>query len=99
MDPDAMNGSATAELFDPTVVLRVLSDVKAGDFANNGTQDVVQTAGFIKAKVNRCAERLKKDKLVEAGRGGTLGLTKKGETEVKRLRSNMPTSGERFSDG
>jgi hypothetical protein len=28
-------------------------DVKAGDFANNGTQDVVQTAGFVKGKVNR----------------------------------------------
>jgi hypothetical protein len=28
-------------------------DVKAGDFANNGTQDVVQTTGFVKGKVNR----------------------------------------------
>ena len=28
-------------------------DVKAGDFTNNGTQDVVQTAGFVKGKVNR----------------------------------------------
>lgn len=28
-------------------------DVKAGDFANRGTQDVVQTAGFVKGTVNR----------------------------------------------
>jgi hypothetical protein len=28
-------------------------DVKAGDFSNGGTQDVVQTAGFVKGKVNR----------------------------------------------
>ena len=28
-------------------------DVKAGDFANNGTQEVVQTAGFVKGTVNR----------------------------------------------
>jgi enediyne biosynthesis protein E4 len=28
-------------------------DVKTGDFANNGTQDVVQTAGFVKGTVNR----------------------------------------------
>ena len=27
-----MSGSAAAEAFDPTVLLRVLSDVKAGDF-------------------------------------------------------------------
>src|ERR1700710_852186 len=32
MDADALNGSAAAELFDPTVLLCVLSDVKAGDF-------------------------------------------------------------------
>ena len=28
-------------------------DVKAGDFANNGVQDVVQTAGFVQGTVNR----------------------------------------------
>jgi hypothetical protein len=28
-------------------------DVKAGDFANDGSQDVVQTAGFVKGRVNR----------------------------------------------
>jgi hypothetical protein len=28
-------------------------DVKAGDFANSGAQDVVQTAGFVKGTVNR----------------------------------------------
>ena len=32
MEAHAMNGAATAETFDPTVLLRVLSDVKAGDF-------------------------------------------------------------------
>jgi signal transduction histidine kinase/HAMP domain-containing protein/ActR/RegA family two-component response regulator len=32
MEAHAMNGTATAEAFDPTVLLRVLSDVKAGDF-------------------------------------------------------------------
>ncbi|MCO5998078.1 CRTAC1 family protein [Actinoallomurus rhizosphaericola] len=31
-------------------------DVKAGDFANRGTQDVVQTAGFVKGTVNRWAQ-------------------------------------------
>src|ERR1700710_1513787 len=33
MDADALNGSAAAELFDPTVLLCVLSDVKRGDFS------------------------------------------------------------------
>ncbi len=28
-------------------------DVKAGDFANDGTQEVVQTTGFVKGKINR----------------------------------------------
>src|SRR6476469_103010 len=32
MDAHALHGSAAAEVFDPTVLLRVLSDVKAGDF-------------------------------------------------------------------
>ena len=32
MEAHALHGSATAEAFDPTVLLRVLSDVKAGDF-------------------------------------------------------------------
>ncbi|HEY1479634.1 MAG TPA: HAMP domain-containing protein, partial [Gaiellales bacterium] len=32
MEAHAMNGTATAETFDPTVLLRVLSEVKAGDF-------------------------------------------------------------------
>jgi signal transduction histidine kinase/HAMP domain-containing protein/ActR/RegA family two-component response regulator len=32
MEAHVKNGSATAEAFDPTVLLRVLSDVKAGDF-------------------------------------------------------------------
>ncbi|MGY3240558.1 hypothetical protein ACVMAJ_007448 [Bradyrhizobium sp. USDA 4448] len=45
--------------------------------------------GENKAKVSRCAERLKADKLVKADRKGTLCLTEKGETEVKRLRSNQ----------
>ncbi|MGH3241265.1 MAG: CRTAC1 family protein [Spirillospora sp.] len=31
-------------------------DVKAGDFANRGTQDVLQTAGFVKGTVNRWAQ-------------------------------------------
>jgi hypothetical protein len=40
-----------------------------------------------KAKVKRCADRLKADKLVKPDRRGTLCLTEKGETEVKRLRA------------
>lgn len=47
----------------------------------------VSSKGENKAKVKRCADRLKEDKLVKPDRRGTLCLTEKGETEVKRLRS------------
>jgi hypothetical protein len=56
----------------------------------------VSSKGENKAKVKRCADRLKKDSLVKPGRRGTLCLTEKGETEVKRLRSNQEATGERF---
>ncbi|MGK7056878.1 AAA family ATPase [Bradyrhizobium sp. 1050_B9_N1_2] len=46
----------------------------------------VSDKGENKAKVKRCADRLKADKLVKPDRRGTLTLTEKGETEVKRLR-------------
>ena len=47
----------------------------------------ISAKGKNKAKVKRCADRLKADKLVEPDRCGTLCLTEKGETEVKRLRA------------
>lgn len=50
----------------------------------------VSDKGENKAKVKRCADRLKSDKLVKPDRRGTLCLTEKGETEVKRLRANQP---------
>jgi hypothetical protein len=50
----------------------------------------VSDKGENKAKVKRCADRLKADKLAKPDRQGTLCLTEKGETEVKRLRSNQP---------
>ncbi len=45
----------------------------------------ISSKGENKAKVKRCADRLKADKLVKPDRRGTLCLTEKGETEVKRL--------------
>jgi hypothetical protein len=41
-----------------------------------------------KAKVNRCAKRLKDNKYLRDVRGGTLLLTDKGKDEVKRLKLN-----------
>ena len=55
----------------------------------NGLHKVVSLLLENKAKVKRCADRLKDDKLVKPDRKGTLCLTEKGETEVKRLRSNL----------
>ncbi|WLB05467.1 AAA family ATPase [Bradyrhizobium elkanii] len=54
----------------------------------------ISSRGENKAKVKRCADRLKADKLAKPDRRGTLTLTEKGETEVKRLRAiqRQPTS-------
>jgi hypothetical protein len=49
----------------------------------------ISAKGENKAKVSRVADRLKDDKLVKPDRRGTLCLTEKGETEVKRLRENL----------
>ena len=49
----------------------------------------ISSKGENKTKVKRCADRLKADKLVNSDRRGTLKLTDKGETEVKRLRANQ----------
>lgn len=49
----------------------------------------ISSKGENKAKVKRCADRLKQDKLVKPDRRGALLLTEKGETEVKRLRTNQ----------
>lgn len=49
----------------------------------------VSDKGENKAKVKRCADRLKADKLAKPDRQGTLCLTEKGETEVKRLQANQ----------
>jgi hypothetical protein len=57
----------------------------------------ISAKGENKAKVSRCADRLKADKLVKPDRRGTLSLTEKGETEVKRLRAMVPASDERFN--
>ncbi|RXG85350.1 AAA family ATPase [Bradyrhizobium zhanjiangense] len=46
--------------------------------------------GENKTKVSRVAKRLKADKLVNTDRRGSLRLSEKGETEVKRLRANRP---------
>jgi enediyne biosynthesis protein E4 len=56
MHHDLLNG--TADFTDESWPMGLAQsgwswDVKAGDFTNNGTQDVVQTAGFVKGKVNR----------------------------------------------
>jgi hypothetical protein len=47
----------------------------------------ITSKGENKAKVRRCAEKLKKQKLVKAGRRGTLELTEAGAAEAKELRS------------
>jgi hypothetical protein len=56
MHHDLLNG--TADFADESWPMGLAQsgwswDVKAGDFTNNGTQDVVQTAGFVKGTVNR----------------------------------------------
>jgi hypothetical protein len=47
----------------------------------------ITSKGENKAKVRRCADKLKKEKLVTADRRGALSLTDKGVAEVKELRS------------
>ena len=56
----------------------------------------VSERGENKAKVKRCADRLKKDKLVNPDRRGTLCLTEKGEAEVERIRLNRDLAGSRY---
>jgi DNA-binding MarR family transcriptional regulator len=49
-----------------------------------------------KSRVQRCADRLKRDKLVNAGRGGTLTLTEKGKAEATRVKQNADLAGARY---
>jgi len=56
----------------------------------------VSEKGENKAKVKRCADRLRKDKLVTSGRRGTLCLTDKGNDEVKRIRLNQNLAGSKY---
>jgi hypothetical protein len=48
-----------------------------------------------KSKVQRLADRLKKSKLVESGRGG-LSLSPKGKEEAKRTKLNADLAGSRY---
>jgi Mn-dependent DtxR family transcriptional regulator len=48
-----------------------------------------------KSKVQRLAERLKKQKLIESDRNG-LFLAPKGEEEAKRLKLNADLAGSRY---
>jgi hypothetical protein len=49
-----------------------------------------------KSKVQRCANRLKTDKLVKSERGGTLTLTEKGKAEAIRAKQNADLAGARY---
>ena len=55
----------------------------------------VSDSGPNKAKVNRCAKRLKHSKYLKNERG-TLLLTDKGKAEVKRLKTNRDLAGSRY---
>jgi hypothetical protein len=49
-----------------------------------------------KSRVQRCANRLKADKLVKPERGGTLALTEKGKAEAIRAKQNSALAGARY---
>jgi hypothetical protein len=73
---------------DEDVLLLAIADHPRASYAGLAVAlGWVSDKGENKAKVKRCADRLKTDKLVKPDRRGTLCLTEKGETEVKRLRT------------
>jgi hypothetical protein len=75
---------------DEDALLLAIADNERASFAGLAIAlGWISAKGENKAKVKRCAERLKGDKLIKPDRRGTLCLTEKGETEVKRLRSNL----------
>jgi hypothetical protein len=56
----------------------------------------ISDKGENKAKVKRCADRLKADKLVKSDRRGTLLLTEKGREEVERVRKSQQLRGGKY---
>jgi hypothetical protein len=56
----------------------------------------VSEKGENKAKVKRCSDRLKKDKLINPDRRGTLCLTEKGKEEAKQIRLNRDLAGSKY---
>jgi hypothetical protein len=77
---------------DEDALLLALSEHPRASFAGLAVAlGWLTSKGENKAKVRRCADKLKKEKLVTADRRGALLLTEKGEAEVKeikKLRSN-----------
>jgi hypothetical protein len=74
---------------DEDALLLAVADNERASFAGLAVAlGWISSKGENKAKVKRCADRLRADKLVKPDRRGTLALTEKGETEVKRLRAN-----------
>jgi hypothetical protein len=72
---------------DEDALLLAIADNRRASFAGLAVAlGWITPKGENKAKVRRCADRLKKDKLVKPDRRGTLILTPSGEAEVKRLR-------------
>jgi AAA domain/RepB DNA-primase from phage plasmid len=56
----------------------------------------VSDKGENTSKVSRRAEGLKRDKLVQSDRKGTLSLTDKGKKEVQRIRLNRELAGSKY---
>jgi hypothetical protein len=74
---------------DEDALLLAIADNERASFAGLAVAlGWISSKGENKAKVKRCADRLKADKLVKPDRRGTLALTDKGKDEVKRLRPN-----------
>ena len=74
---------------DEDALLLALADNPRATFAGLAVAlGWISDKGENKAKVKRCADRLKGDKLVKSDRRGTLLLTDKGSKEAKRIREN-----------
>jgi hypothetical protein len=95
---DKERNEAEASSRDEDALLLAIADNSGDSYAGLAVAlGWISSKGENKAKVKRCADRLKTDKLVKPDRRGTLYLTEKGETEVKRLRANQEHTRARFT--
>jgi hypothetical protein len=82
---------------DEDALLLALADNPRATFAGLAVAlGWISDKGENKAKVKRCADRLKGDKLVKSDRRGTLLLTDKGNEEVERVRKNQQFAARKY---